>query len=89
MIAPSMRRTTARVTFAPMTPDTAFDITPDPELFDEFPFDELLLPLPSLLPRYALEQTPVVLPQALHHDSWSGMEILFIPVIKSFQASGD
>ena len=64
-IAPSIARITARVTIAPMTPATAFEIPdPEPEDFEEPLLDEE----PSSPLRYAEEQTPVELPQAVHQD---------------------
>jgi hypothetical protein len=69
---------TARVTMAPMTPATAFDMPPedDPAVGDpEVPVE------PDV---EAAAQTPVELPQALHQEAWSPIANLFISVTKVF-----
>lgn len=65
-------RTTARVTMAPMTPATALDTPPDPELDEAV--GEAVVAGGALA-----AHTPVLLPHALHQASWPLMANLFIP----------
>jgi hypothetical protein len=68
----------ARVTMVPITSATALEMLPEDHLLELSTVEA-----PSLPSRYAAEQTPVLLPHALHHDFWSGMDILFMLSTKS------
>ena len=83
----SRPRITASVTIAPITPATAFEMPP-PELAWLLPSRAELDGELSLCSTYG-EQTPVELPQALHHDSWSPIAMFFMPLTKSFHGRGD
>lgn len=66
---------------APMTPATPRDMPlPDEDLLEDWaPVEEAVS---------AEAQTPELLPQALHQEAWSPMEILPISETKVFQGRG-